>query len=184
MPTTRTVVACNLLLLCLLSAPVSATPISASMFLKADVQRNGDGSASMSDAQSWGVPLTPLSTSALAAAGGINAQGSGAATWGAAGDSGSVDFTDYGWSFVPDVAGSASLNDHSGGNDWSYKFLADATGMFTMNFSVVGSGTTFGLQGWDILWSGLGGDEFLTSSHIFDPTVSGVFTRPVVGGQV
>lgn len=163
------------------SASAFATPISASMYLRADAT-----AATNSDSDSWGTLLTPLSTSASAAVAGLTVQGAGTATWGSGGNSGSVTFTDYGWNITAvDTSFAARLNNHSGGNDWAYTFVADADGTFAMNYAVSATATgnigAFGLVGFNILWSGAGGN--LSMGNAINPTTSGVFSRAVVLGQ-
>ena len=110
----------------------------------------------------------------------MTASGSADATWGAGGNSGSVVFSGYGWS-ASEGASHSAANLNSAGPDWQYEFTADVNGTFSMTYNVVGSFDTFGLQGWSIGWSGLGGGLNLLNSA--DPTTSGVFTRSVVLGQ-
>jgi hypothetical protein len=109
-------------------------------------------------------------------------EGSVAANWAADGNSGTVTFTDYGWSVDDDgEEWLVSLNDHTGGNDWSYTFQADSNGLFSMTYAVSGAGDLDGLSGWDILWSGSGGDLLLANPN--DPAASGTFQRAIVAGQ-
>ena len=165
----------------------AATPISASMSLQADVTV-GDVSDSQLSSSSWGTLLNPLSINASVTVPvpesnlGATVSGQGSAAWGAGGNSGSVTFGNYGWDSTTggsDPATTLELN--NSGPDWSYTFLADASGTFTMKFSVVGTGDTFGLQGWDIDWTGAGGGQSLLDP--IDPTTSGTFSRAVVAGE-
>jgi hypothetical protein len=166
-----------------------ATPISASMNLTADVQAglttNTDNSNS-----NWGTVLDPLSvdTSASISIVGSNfsitASGQGNASWGAGGNSGIVQFTNYGWDIAlaqSGVSTGAALTDHTGGPDWTYTFMADTNGTFAMNYDVIGSGDLFGLQGWNIAWTGSGGG--LNLADAFDPAANGIFSRSLVAGQ-
>ena len=115
-----------------------------------------------------------------ASGGSANASGSGSASWGAGGNSGSIVFKGYSWSTTPGgVQYGADLN--SGGPDLSYTFIADGNGTFSLAYNVTATGNTFGLQGWDIGWTGLGGG--LSLINVFDPTTSGTFTRSVLFGQ-
>jgi hypothetical protein len=165
----------------------AATPISASMSLTADVTV-GDVSDSQPSSSSWGTLLNPLSINASATVPvpetnlGATVSGQGSAAWGAGGNSGSVTFRNYGWDST--TGGTdllTNLNLNNSGPDWSYTFLADASGTFTMSFSVVGTGDTFGLQGWNIDWTGTGGGQSLTNAS--DPTTSGTFSRAIVAGD-
>ena len=156
-----------------------ATPVSASMTLNAQLTI---GTASATDPQSaaWGTLLDPLTVASTATLPEGTVRGAGSASWGAGGNSGTISFVDYGWNVsAPDATGgSAELR---GASDWSYTFVADFNGHFDMSFNVTASGATFGLQGWDILWSGAAGDLSLTDP--FDPTASGVFSDAIVAGD-
>jgi hypothetical protein len=164
-----------------------ATPISASMDLTANVQA---GSATNTDNtnSSWGTLLDPLSvdTSASISIVGSNfsitASGQGNASWGVGGNSGSVQFTNYGWDIA--LAGSGvttGANLNAGGPDWTYTFMADTNGTFVMSYDVIGTGDLFGLQGWNIAWTGSGGG--LNLENAFDPAANGIFSRPLIAGQ-
>ena len=59
--------------------------------------------------------------------------------------------------------------------------MADTDGTFVMSYDVIGTGDLFGLQGWDIAWSGSGGG--LNLEYAFDPVANGIFSRPLVAGQ-
>jgi PEP-CTERM motif len=172
----------------LATGTAAAAPVSASMFLRADVVFDGTNVFEVSS-DTWGSPLGPLAISvsaslAPAGTGSLLARGRGAATWGAGGNSGVVEFTDYGWavntsgSGLESAVGLANIN---GPGDWRYTFVADADGMFTMNYAVTATGNTFGLQGWNIDWTGPGGG--LQLYNAFDPTASGVFSRALTSGQ-
>lgn len=166
-----------------------ATPLEASMFLQADAEM--DSSDSDSAADSWiGIP-TSLSVKVFAegCAGFCesfgNVGGVAEAFWAPDGNSGAVLFQDYGWDLnLNDTTVSATLNLHSGGDDWTYTFQADADGVFSMTYLVDGSGDEFGLWGWGINWSGAGGGLPLPSDAAYSPDTSGVFLRDVVAGQV
>jgi hypothetical protein len=173
----------------LAAASAAAAPVSASMFLRADVVLGGT-SVFDASSDSWGAPLSPLAISvsaSLAPAGtsaSVLARGQGAATWGAGGNSGVVTFTDYGWTVNSSSSGletAAGLANINGPGDWSYTFVADADGLFTMNYAVTATGSTFGLWGWNIEWSGPGGG--LSLFNPIDPTASGVFSRALTSGE-
>jgi hypothetical protein len=161
-----------------------ATPISASVALDAVVNLDGNG-ASDPQSASWGTLLSPLNVLSSVSQNGPNggsiaAQGAIDATWGAGGNSGSVAFTRYGWSAVSGGSSYAASLDTAGA-DWTYSFTADADGTFAMSYDVTGSGSTFGLWGWNIDWSGPGGGLHLINP--LDPTASGAFSRSIVAGQ-
>lgn len=172
------------------SAPVSvwATPISASMNLKATATFDSivDGGG---DNDAWGTLLAPLSISASASASlagtpfGGSVSGSSEATWGAGGNSGSVSFSNYGWNINAGTSDwSVALNDHTGGDDWSYTFQADADGEFVLSYLVNSTGESFGLGGWNILWNGPGGGRTLVDT--FSPDADGLFERDLIAGEI
>lgn len=140
------------------------------------------GSASASDPQStaWGTLLDPLSIASTATLPGGTVEGAGSAIWGAGGNSGTISFLRYGWDVsAPDSSGAANLNN---GSDWAYTFVADFNGHINMSYNVTSpTSEKFGLQGWDILWSGAAGD--LSLANAFDPTASGVFSDAIVAGN-
>jgi hypothetical protein len=160
------------------------------MFLRADAVL---GATNVFDASvdGWGALLDPLAVSVAAsiAPAGTNlsvlARGQGAATWGAGGNSGTVTFTGVGWSVSTLGSGletAVGLGNINGPGDWRYSFVADADGLFTMNYAVTATGDTFGLQGWNIGWSGPGGG--LSLYDPLDPTANGVFSRALTAGEV
>jgi hypothetical protein len=111
------------------------------MHLRADADM--EISDSESDSDGWiGVP-TPLSVQVLAEGGAdgfesfANVGGLAEAFWAPDGSSGSVLFDDYGWDVsVSDAAYSVKLNEHGDGDDWTYTFVADADGVFSMEYLV------------------------------------------------
>jgi PEP-CTERM motif len=170
----------------LVPAHASAAPIAASMELVASVTV-GNLSNTDTSLDAWGALLSPLSVAATASVtnGGSSGEASGAAsaTWAADGNSGQVLFSDYGWNLSASAASAAAVAlTSNGGPDWSYTFRADSNGTFDMSFNVVGTGDTFGLWGWSIEWSGVGGSVFVSNPN--DPTASGAFSRAVVAGDI
>lgn len=158
----------------------SATPISASMNLRADASTDAGASDSQTSTDSWGTLLSPLSVTARATATdpsgtSVSAHGSGSANWAPDGLSGSVNFRGYGWEFSG-TGGTANLNSLP---DWTYAFTADGNGTFSMNYIVDGYGGTFGLWGWNINWDGAD----LLTLNAFDPTLSGNITEALIAGQ-
>lgn len=166
-------------LVSLLASGASAAPLSASLAVQASATTIGGASAAQVSSDAWGVPLSPLAVQAQALAsdqtGSITVSGSGAATWAPDGKSGTVSFNDYGWSFIG-TGGNASLNTLA---DWTFSFVAEGNGLFTMNFDVLGSGDMFGLWGWNIR---INGTDFLTL-NAFDPTISGFVTEDIFDGE-
>ncbi len=170
-----------------------ATPISASMALEANAETGPSSTPTATNNQtstdSWGVLLSPLSVTASATAtdpaGGdsVTASGAGTASWASDGLSGVVTFSNYGWTTSGSGFGVATLN-QAGSPDWTYTFMADNSGTFTMNYNVTATGDTFGLQGWDMNWNGVQAvpvpPAYLNAS---DPTLSGSITETLVAGQ-
>ena len=139
-------------------------------------------------ADAWGTLLAPLNVSATAAVNvpqtpfGASVGGSGAATWGANGNSGSVVFSNYGWNInAGSFAWVVSLKDHTGGDDWTYTLEANKDATFTLRYFIERTGFTSGLNGWEILWDGAGGGLDLTNAS--SPDAAGVFERGVVAGE-
>lgn len=174
----------------------AATALSGEMNAVANAYADGHPTVTSTDSQSWsGVPAT-LNTSVNAVATGgifhdhnekVSAFGTAQGTWASA-NSGSVDFTDYGWNFsvlnnlLPSGA-DLDLGRPGNGADWSYTFKATGDGSFTMAYDVVGSGATFGLFGWQIFFTGGGSGGPDLSLTTNDPTVSGVFSAAITHGQ-
>jgi hypothetical protein len=170
---------------------VAATSLSGSMNLTVSASmRDGTKTASTTSSDSFTGAPAVMGIFAVASAtdgdtGGIlTAIGQGIASGTA--DSGSIHFQNYGWTLTApdrlDAGQSVRLN--TGTPDWSYTFMADHAGSFTLDYNVflsAGSGDAFGLQGWGIGWSGPGGGDFPGTA--FDPTASGTFTRALVGGE-
>ncbi len=155
-----------------------ATPVSAALSIQATVTTTGGATDTQSSTDAWGTPLSSLSVSATANAGsqgGVSAFGSASATWAAGGLSGEVNFSNYGWDFVG-AGGAATLNSLP---DWTYTFVADGNGWFSMSYDVTGSGDKFGLQGWDISINGAS----YSLLNVNDPTVSGDISEALVNGQ-
>jgi PEP-CTERM motif len=182
---------------------VSASPIDAGMFLKPSVQLGGVMFTDQ-DSDRWAdyayVPVDLHVYSGLSVfdvdgvitrgvdedicmiartpCAGVQAEGAG--HWSADGNSGSVDLTGYQWTLHNGLDSvSLTMNDHSGGDDWTYQFSADADGTFSMDYLVTGILDTFGLQGWAINWSGPGG-----GTGILGPGSSGTFVRPIIAGNI
>lgn len=120
--------------------------------------------------------LGPVSVSALAtaAAGSVLTTGTATATW-LNPAAGQVTFDNLGWDIQNVETGFANVFT---GSDWTYTFQADVNGFFTLNWNVTGAGTdTFGLNGFNFVWSGAGGNDFLFLNS------AGTLTRPIVAGQ-
>lgn len=160
----------------------AATAVSGTVYASGQVAiKNGNSNASASG-QSWSATPKTLSasldTSAADSSGHVDKiTGSVTALWNSA-NSGSVSFTDYGWSLAD--PGSAELTGFGQFNDWTYTFTADADGLFTMDYDVTATGKKFGLFGWGITMPGRGGKLFENPS---DPTASGSWSTALVAGQ-
>ncbi len=177
------------------SSKTFATPISATLEFHAEaILSEFDGITETShiiDSQtnSWGTLLDPLNISVSANASDpdqfITVSGNASATWGSSGNSGSVIFQNFG--FSGDAHNyTADLRNGLDNDIWTYTFIADSDGFFSMTYDVsvvdaIGTFGPLGLRGWDIQWSGAGSGLSLMDS--FDPTANGVFLRPVVAGQ-
>lgn len=164
---------------CLFASNVLAAPISGTLAIQASATTTSGASATQISTDAWGGPLSPLIVQAAALAsdqtGSISVSGGGAATWAPNGLSGTVSFDNYGWSFLG-TGGSATLNTMA---DWTYSFVAEGNGLFTMNFDVLGSGDMFGLWGWNI---NINGTDYLTLDAS-DPTTSGFISEDIFDGQ-
>ena len=174
-------------------AASAATSLSGSMNLRAN-SSIAAGSLTATDHASNSFVGVPVAMGIFALAsindgvtgGNVTARGQGQASGTA--NAGTVHFQDYGWSFnAParaDAGQSASLADHSEGDDWSYTFMADSAGSFQMSYDTfvsVDGGQIFGLWGWDIEWSGAGGGQSIV--NVNDPTAAGLFTRSLLAGE-
>jgi hypothetical protein len=175
---------------------LAATSLSGSMNLTAFASMaGGTKTATDTDSDSFSGAPAVMGVFAVATAtdgttgGLLTAIGQGISSGTA--NSGSIHFQNYGWTFgAPDRADRdelVSLNDHSGGPDWSYTFTADHAGTIDLDYDVfltdgTAGGSAFGLWGWSIGWTGTGGG-MLPGGTAFDPTASGVFSRALVGGE-
>lgn len=153
------------------------TPVSSSLSLQAESDA-GNGLVTDIDSDSQLNTLNSLSASvsAFATFGGASvlSTATGTATW-TDSSQGVVNLTDLGWETVAVDSGSAQLFN---GLDWSYEFISDATGFFTLEYDISGSGTdTFGLNGFNFNWSGAEGGGFLNLNS------SGTLSREILAGE-
>ncbi len=184
-----------------------ATPISASMSLTGMAQldcptktnpcSNSAFYTTNTSSAAWGTLLSPLSIGANATitnpttGTSLTVTGNGSASWGAGGNSGTISFSDYGWTTTPGTTGAkdteelAALN--NGGPDWTYTFLANGDGTFTMDFDVTGTGNLMGLWGWNILWtddtSSVTDNDILNFTYGANPTQNGTFVQSLIAGD-
>ena len=188
--------------LALVALPAAAaTALNGELNIVANAYTHSGPTVTSMDHQSWSnVPAT-LGVSANAVADGgvfldhnerVSAFGTAQATWTSA-NSGSVDFTNYGWNYsVKDNAPISNgtdldANRPGSGLDWLYFFQATGDGVFQMNYNVTAAGTKDGLFGWAIGFNsingpiGTGGPDLNT--HFSDPTTSGVFQANVTAGK-
>ncbi len=164
-------------LLCPVAAYALPTPISSSLRLEADSDA-GSGIVTDIDSDSQGGTINPLSASVSALATSGNAsvlsRSQGIATWFDS-SRGEVNLFNIGWNTVGVSQGSAVLFN---GLDWTYEFLADTTGLFTLDYDVTGSGSdTFGLNGFNFSWSEPESDDF------FSLGTSSTITRAITAGN-
>ena len=174
-----------------------ATPISAFMGAQSTVNyyQEAGGLTIAQDNQAW--TGTPGSLSVNTTATGISQNGStattfnrGTGTWAADGNSGMVTI-DYGWSVNTHDVGAAVATgsiDPLYEYNWSYTFTPDTSGLFVMNASIVGTGSSsdptvaypmFGLEGFDII-----GSAFIPLGlNSIDPTTSGTVSQWVDAGS-
>lgn len=173
---------CHALLMasaCAFAGSAFAAPVSATLAVQASATASGGPNDTQLSTDAWGAPLSTLNALATATSsstsGSVSVSGAATASWASNGLSGSVNFDNFGWSFFG-TGGDASLN---GATNWTYSFVADGDGLFTMNYDVLGSGDTFGLWGWNIF---INGTDYLTLNSS-DPTVSGFITEDIFDGQ-
>lgn len=182
-----------------------ATPISASMSLTGLAQldcptttnpcSNSAFYTTNTSSAAWGTLLNPLNIGVNTAitnpttGASLTVTGAGSATWMNGGDTGTIRFGNYGWTTTgassADKEELAKLN--TGGPDWTYTFLADSSGNFTMDFNVTGSGNLMGLWGWNILWtddtSSVANNDILNFTYGANPTQNGSFVRSILAGD-
>lgn len=165
---------------------MAATPIHGELNAVANSEVDGSTAAD-NDNAGWtggifGGLATTVTASAQSGAESVTTHGDAAATWASANE-GSVTFTNYGWDFNAPATFDAQsdLRSNRGGADWSYTFTALGDGLFTMNYAVVGAGQLFGLQGWEIGFTGVGAGG--PTRDFFDPAASGTLFGQLISGQ-
>jgi hypothetical protein len=176
----------------------AATAIDGGLNIVANAYIHGGPTVTSMDSQTWSSVPATLNVAANAVANGgvyldhnerVSAFGAAQATWASA-NAGSVDFTNYGWTFSvkndDPVANGADLdaNRPGDGADWSYVFQATGDGVFQMTYNVSATGSKDGLFGWAIDFNGVSvGPDLTTLQFADDPTTSGVVTEAVTKGQ-
>lgn len=166
-----------ILALCPVTAEALPTPISSSLRLEAN-SNAGNGLITDIDEDSQNGTINPLnaSVSALATSGNASVftTAEGIATW-LSSAQGKLNLLNIGWNTIDVNTGEAYLFN---GLDWTYKFLADTTGFFTLDYNITGSGSDiFGLNGFQFLWSGSQNNEFLPLN------TSGTLIRAITAGN-
>jgi hypothetical protein len=77
--------------------------------------------------------------------------------------------------------GSAQLNR---GLDWTYEFLADTTGLFTLDYKIIGYGSdTGGLIGFNFYWPGYFYSPGPEGFEFLGVNTSGTLTRAITAGN-
>jgi hypothetical protein len=170
----------------------ATTPVSGGLNAVANATLDGT-TVTDQKSVSWTAIPDSLSTNGVSAT--VNGTGSdfittvgftAMATW-ASPDAGTVNFTQYGWTFgVTDpttTLSAANLVDGRGGDDWTYTFTATQNGTIILDYnsSFAGGTDEFGLWGWAVDFNGSGSGFPVLSAT--DPTQSGVFTGILVAGQ-
>lgn len=168
---------------------LAATPVAASMSFEATVEIAGEVHVDKTS-DAWGSALNPLSVGGMAfstdaKSNSATAQGYGNAVWASA-DAGVVSFEGYGWEWSVEIDSPRIMTTlNTALPDWSYTFIANpGDAQFRVHYNVVGTGSTFGLQGWEIVVTG--GPEPEQSSvirDVFDPTTSGTFEAGLTPGN-
>jgi hypothetical protein len=182
----------------LLAQPAAAaTALNGQLNASATAQTHGLAVVNDQQSQNWTAAPATLNVAVEADARAlyrdsndtVSVFGTAQATWASA-DSGSVDFTNYGWNVnVRDPAVLENLIDlqasmPGNGVDWTYTFQATSTGTFTMDYNVTATGDTFNLEGWNIYFQGaLVGPDLTNPQFYADPTTSGVVTETVLAGS-
>src|SRR5262249_8369141 len=123
--------------------------ISSSLSLRADAD-DGSGLVTSTDSQSQGATVNPLAAFVDAFAGSsghfVDSTATGFASWSSP-NVGNLVLFDVGWTTVGVSNGFAAL---SGGLDYTYTFMPNLSGTFTLNFGVAPLGVdTFGLNGFN-----------------------------------
>ncbi|MBD1907405.1 hypothetical protein H6F53_18240 [Trichocoleus sp. FACHB-832] len=166
-----------ILALCPVTAEALPTPIRSSLGSEANSDA-GSGFITDIDGESQDGTINPLSVSVSALATSGNASvlttAEGIATW-LSSAQGEVNLFNIGWNTVEVTRGSAYLFNDLG---WTYEFLADKTGFFTLDYNITGSGSdVFGLNGFQFFWSVPQNDDYLVFG------TSGTLTRAITAGK-
>ena len=163
-----------------------AVPVAASMQGTAFALADGAASDTKSHSVAWGVVGSPLIFSALALSidtrrpSVVAASIAGSSSYAVDGNSGSVTLL-ANWSSI-NVANGAAAFDSVNALNWSYTFVSDFTGLFTLGYDVSAAGTnTFGFNAFIFDWSGSGGgDSFSVPTT---GSLIGNLSRAIVAGD-
>ena len=137
---------------------VSALPIASILEMKAIASGVTDHDIDQQDAT-----INPLNVSVIALAtgesGNVLVTGEGSATW-VNPNQGLVIFDNVGYEIevVYGLSGTVDLRFAQG---WKYQFVADATGLFTLEYDITGFGSNTGyLHGFEFNWHGGPGGNY------------------------
>ncbi len=165
------------------TALAAVIAVSSSFNLIAESNSNGAGLVTDTDSQSQGAAINtlgPVSVQAISisSGGSLVTSGSGTATW-ANTAQGQVLFNDIGWDSVNNTSVSeASINV---GNIWSYTFIADLNGLFSLDYEVLidlSTNDSFGLSGFTFFLNGAGGGQTILTAG-----TTGSTSRQILAGQ-
>jgi hypothetical protein len=160
-----------------ISAHPLPVPIESSLEMEAMANAGGETVTDTdSDVQDGTInPLSILvSAPAISGSASVLTTGAGSAIWDGPGK-GHVQLFGIGWVTKDVSSGFAAVFT---GTDWIYTFIADKDGFFILKFTVTGAGSdTFGLNGFNFIWSGPGGNDFMPLES------SGTITRPITAGD-
>ena len=172
------------------AANAGVIALNSELYLQAQARSNGSAITVDIDRQSQLSALNNLSASvsAIATSPGATMEvtGSGSATWVNAAQ-GQVLFNDLGWNSVNNNGSSlADIGGFSGLPIWTYTFIADLTGLFTIDWSVFvhnSTTNTFGLGRFRFALTGAGGGQRIFNVGGIGATNSGTSTLGIVAGQ-
>jgi hypothetical protein len=165
------------------SVTAFAIPQSALMSFGVSVTASGGTTSVDTETSVWDTVPANIIQSAVAnspdAAAAPNiANAGGSAEWALDGDSGDI-LLSFGWNLTDAV----NVNTNEANPDWSYTFVADQTGVFSMDYDISGAGDNlFGLNGYDIT-SDLIDPTGAPAESAFDPSSNGEFMGGVTAGE-
>lgn len=172
------------------SVSAGVIAIESELYLQAQARSNGSVTVSDIDSDSQGATTNDLSASASVTAttpgAFVEVSGSGTASWVNAA-AGQVKLNDFGFTSLHNSgSGFVDLGGWHGIPVWSYTFLADVSGLFSMDWDVFvqpSSDSTFGLGGFRFSLTGGGGGQSLFKVGAIGGSQSGTVTRNIVAGN-